>query len=579
MTYKTVRFSGIPASPGYAIAKAVVPVKRTDAPERAEVRDPDAERVRFRNAVAAAMRELEELRREAMEKFGGEKAEIFDGHRLFLGDPEFGGAIEAKIGEEKVNAEYALHEIAQMYIALFGEMDTELLQARAADIRDVAERVMRQLRGGADDGLASLAEECVIVASDLTPSETARMDARFVKGIVLASGSRTSHTAIMARSLGIPAVTGAGDQALEIPARATVIVDAAEGAVIVHPDEALLAEYRERRRRYETRKASLARLIGQPTLTSDGHRLELAANIGKLEDLEPALENGAEGIGLFRTEFLYMDRDGAPDEEEQFSIYKHVLERMDGKPVVIRTLDVGGDKDIPYLGLPREDNPFLGLRAVRFCLAREELFRAQLRALLRASAYGRLKIMFPMIAVYEEWHKARTMLEEEKRRLIGQGVAVAEDLEVGMMVEVPAAALSARQFAREADFFSIGTNDLIQYTMAADRVNEAVSYLYQPYHPAVLRLIAMVAEAAHEQNRWVGMCGEMAGDAEALPLLVGLGLAELSMSPASILPARERIAAISRERARRLAEEALTLRTEREARERVKAFWEQEGTS
>lgn len=572
MTTESAEWNGIAASPGYAMAKAVVLSSQAYVPERREIGDPAAEQKRFKTAVAAAEEELEAIIRAALERFGESKAEIFEGHRMLLGDPEFSGAILAKIEEQKLNAEYALYEIARMYIDMFAEMDTELLQARSADIEDVAERVMNHLRGVKSDDLAAITEDCVIVAGDLKPSDTARINPQLVKGIILAAGSRTSHSAIMARSLEIPAVTGAGEAVLQIPAGAMVIVDAMEGIVIAHPSPAQIAEYREKQKRYEVRKAELLELRDKSTFTRDGHRIELGANIGNLEDLEQVLANGAEGIGLFRTEFLYMERTSPPSEEEQFNIYKHVLEKMSGKPVVIRTLDVGGDKDIPYLGLPEEDNPFLGQRALRFCLAKEDLFRTQLRALLRAGVYGELKIMFPMIAVYEEWREARRMLDEERQRLVEAGIAVPERLEVGMMVEVPAAALSAGIFAEEADFFSIGTNDLIQYMMAADRTNESVSYLYQPCHPGLIRLIAMVAEAAHQANKWVGMCGEMAGDPAAIPLLVGLGLDELSMSATSILPARELVARISREQAARLVEQILTLKTEQEVQAQVSAF-------
>lgn len=537
----TREWRGIAASPGYAIARALVLKRETYTPDRRTVADPQAEEARFRAAVSAAREELAVLRQNALEQMGEQKAEIFDGHLLLLEDPELVDAVAEQIRGDRVNAEFALDAIAGMFIDTFRQMDNELLRARAADIRDVADRVMDRLRGVTRLDLASLKEPCVIIAHDLTPSDTARMNRQAVRGFVTEIGSRTSHSAIMARSLGMPAVVGAGDGIMAIPDGATVIVDAMDGLAIAHPAAAQLARYEALQEEYERRKAALAKLVNMPTRTKDGHAVKLMANIGQLEEVDDALANGAEGIGLFRTEFLYMDRQTLPDEDEQFQVYKHVLEKMGDKPVVIRTLDIGGDKELPYLDLPKESNPFLGLRAIRLCLDREDLFRSQLRALLRASSHGNLKIMFPMIAVMEEWQRAKAILLEEKARVVKQGVDVPETLEIGMMVEVPAAALNADAFAREVDFFSIGTNDLIQYTMAADRMNESLTYLYQPDHPAITRLVRMVIESAAKAGKWAGMCGEMAGDPAAIPRLVGLGLHEFSMSAGSILPAREQI--------------------------------------
>lgn len=537
----TREWRGIAASPGYAVARALVLHRETYTPERITVADPEEEAARFRDAVSAAREEVAQLRRRASDQMGEHKAEIFDGHLLLLDDPELVDAVLEQIRKERLNAEYALHGIAGMFIDTFRQMDNELLQARAADIRDVADRVMDRLRGISQVDLATLQEPCVIIAHDLTPSDTARLNKQAVQGFVTEIGSRTSHSAIMARSLGIPAVVGTGEGIMAIPHGAMVVVDAMNGTVIAHPAEEQLARYEALREEDERRKAALAKLVDEPTRTRDGHEVKLMANIGKLEDVEDALANGAEGIGLFRTEFLYMDREDLPGEEEQYQVYKHVLERMGERPVVIRTLDIGGDKALPYLALPQESNPFLGLRALRLCLDREDLFRTQLRALLRAAPHGNLKIMFPMIAVMEEWHQAKAILLEEKAHVEQQGAEVPATLEIGMMVEVPAAALHADAFAREVDFFSIGTNDLIQYTMAADRMNESVSYLYQPDHPAITRLIRMVIESAAKAGKWAGMCGEMAGDPAAIPRLVGLGLHEFSMSSSAILPARDQI--------------------------------------
>jgi phosphotransferase system enzyme I (PtsI) len=443
-------------------------------------------------------------------------------------------------------------------------MEDELLRERAADVRDVCGRVMNRLRGIETIDLSQLRDECIIIATDLTPSDTAQLNLEAVRGFVTEIGSRTSHSAIMARSLDIPAVVGVGPDIRKIQAGATVVMDASEGIILVDPSPEELALFREKKARYDKRKAELAQWVNRPTVSLDGHRIELAANIGNLEDVQKALDNGAEGIGLFRTEFLYMGRSELPTEEEQFNSYKFVLEKMAGKPVVIRTLDIGGDKELPYLDLPRESNPFLGQRALRLCLERQDMFRTQLRALLRASRYGNLKIMFPMIAVLDELLEAKRILEEERQKLVASGVEVASSMEVGMMIEVPSAAISADIFAKEVDFFSIGTNDLIQYTMAADRMNETVSYLYQPCHPAILRLIRSVVDAARQEGKWVGICGEMAGDLTAIPLLIGLGVHELSMSAGSILPARELIGQLSRTEWEALSKQALSMRGQRE---------------
>jgi phosphoenolpyruvate-protein phosphotransferase (PTS system enzyme I) len=559
-----VRLTGIAASPGIAIAKAYVLKKEQVVPQRQQVSAPSLEQGRFRAAVAAAKAELEAIRQSTLERLGEAKAEIFEGHLFLLKDPELVDAILGNIGEQKINAEYALYEVAQTFIDMFQTMDNELLQARAVDISDVCDRVMSHLRGVSHVDLAGLTEECMIIAEDLTPSDTARLNLQAVKGIINEVGSRTSHSAIMARSLEIPAIVGAGAGIMAIPNGTVIIADALLGEIIVHPTDEQLAEYRERKEQYDRRREELRKLKDVPTATADGHPIELAANIGKTEDLQKVLDNGAEGIGLFRTEFLYMDRSAFPTEDEQFSIYKHVLEKMNPKPVVIRTLDIGGDKELSYMELPKESNPFLGLRALRLCLERQDLFRTQLRALLRASIYGNLKIMFPMIAVLSEWHTAKELLLEEKGKLQEQGIPVAEQMEIGMMVEVPAAALTADAFAKEVDFFSIGTNDLIQYTMAADRMNESVSYLYQPCHPAILRLIQMVIEAARHEGKWVGMCGEMAGDSSATPLLMGLGLHEFSMSAGSILPTRELLSSLDYQTWAPLAIQALTLGSQQE---------------
>lgn len=554
---------GIAASSGIAIAKAY----RLETPhlvvEKKTVTDVEAEMARFDAAVAKAKTELEQIKNHALQTLGEDKAAIFSAHLLVLSDPELLNPIKEKISLEQVNAEYALDEVASMFVAMFEAMDNEYMKERAADIRDVTKRVLAHLLGVTMSNPSLISEEVVIIAEDLTPSDTAQLNRQYVKGFTTDIGGRTSHSAIMARSLEIPAVVGTKVVTAEIENGDLIIVDGLDGRVVVNPSEEELAQYNEKRARFEAQKAEWAKLVHEPTVTSDGYHVELAANIGTPDDVKGVLANGAEGIGLYRTEFLYMGRSELPTEEEQFVAYKTVLERMEGKPVVVRTLDIGGDKELPYLELPKEMNPFLGFRAIRLCLEMQEMFRTQLRALLRASVYGNLKIMFPMIATVDEFRQAKAILLEEKEKLVQAGVPVAE-FEVGMMVEIPAAAVLADQFAKEVDFFSIGTNDLIQYTMAADRMNERVSYLYQPYNPAILRLIANVIDAAHKEGKWAGMCGEMAGEELAIPILLGLGLDEFSMSATSVLRARSQLKKLSKEEAASLKETILSMNTAEE---------------
>jgi phosphotransferase system enzyme I (PtsI) len=560
----TKTIQGIAASSGIAIAKAY----RLETPnlvvEKKAVSDSQAEVARFEAAVAKAKEELEIIKQHALQQLGEDKAAIFAAHLLVLNDPELLNPIKEKIETERVNAEYALNETAAMFISMFEAMDNEYMKERAADIRDVTKRVLAHLLGVKISNPSLISEEVIIIAEDLTPSDTAQLNRQYVKGFATDVGGRTSHSAIMARSMEIPAVVGTKQVTTEVQNGDIVIIDGLDGQVVVNPSQDVLAYYEEKRARYEAQKAEWAKLVHEKTVTSDGYHVELAANIGTPDDVKGVLENGAEGIGLYRTEFLYMGRSELPTEEEQFEAYKTVLERMEGKPVVVRTLDIGGDKELPYLDLPKEMNPFLGFRAIRLCLEMQDMFRTQLRALLRASVYGNLKIMFPMIATLDEFRQAKAILLEEKEKLQREGVPVADDIEVGMMVEIPAAAVLADQFAKEVDFFSIGTNDLIQYTMAADRMNERVSYLYQPYNPAILRLISNVIDAAHKEGKWAGMCGEMAGDAIAIPILLGLGLDEFSMSATSILRARSQMKKLSKEEAASFKETVLSMSTAEE---------------
>jgi phosphoenolpyruvate-protein phosphotransferase (PTS system enzyme I) len=560
---------GIAASNGIAIAKAYRLVEPDLKVERKDIQNSEEEIKRFEEAIRQSQSELETIRDHAKKELGEEKAAIFEAHLLVLSDPEMTGSIKDKIKNEKVNAEFALKETADMFVSMFENMDNEYMKERAADIRDVTKRVLAHLLGVELPNPSLIAEEVIIVAEDLTPSDTAQLNRQFVKGFTTDVGGRTSHSAIMSRSMEIPAVVGTKEATKEIQNGDLVIVDGINGEVHVNPVPEVIESYKDKAEQFAKEKAEWAKLKNEKTYSSDGHQVELVANIGTPKDIEGVINNGGEGVGLFRTEFLYMGRDQLPSEDEQFEAYKTVLEGLNGKPVVVRTLDIGGDKELPYLNLPKEMNPFLGFRAIRLCLEDQDLFRTQLRALLRASVYGNLKIMFPMIATINEFREAKAILEEEKEKLIQNGTKVSDSIEVGIMVEIPSTAVMADQFAKEVDFFSIGTNDLIQYTLAADRMNERISYLYQPYNPAILRLVKMVIDAAHKEGKWAGMCGEMAGDETAIPLLLGLGLDEFSMSATSILKARSLIKKLNRSEMEQLASEALNKRTTAEVVELV----------
>ncbi|MBZ5751119.1 phosphoenolpyruvate--protein phosphotransferase [Metabacillus rhizolycopersici] len=555
---------GIGASAGIAIAKAY----RLEEPklivEKSSIENIEAEVQRFDDAIKQSTSELEQIKEHAFKELGEDKAAIFAAHLLVLSDPELINPIKDKMATEKVNAEFALQEVANMFISMFESMDNEYMKERAADIRDVTKRVMSHLLGVTIPNPSMISEEVIIIAEDLTPSDTAQLNRQYVKGFTTDIGGRTSHSAIMARSLEIPAVVGTKTVTADIENGVLVILDGLAGTVIVDPSADMVKEYEEKKAAYEAQKAEWAKLVNESTVSKDGQHVELAANIGTPEDVKGVLENGGEGVGLYRTEFLYMGRTQLPTEDEQFDSYKAVLERMEGKPVVVRTLDIGGDKELPYLDLPKEMNPFLGFRAIRLCLEEQDIFRTQLRALLRASTFGNLKIMFPMIATLGEFRQAKAILMEEKAKLQAEGVVVSETIELGIMVEIPSTAVMADQFAKEVDFFSIGTNDLIQYTMAADRMNERVSYLYQPYNPAILRLVKMVIDAAHKEGKWAGMCGEMAGDEIAIPILLGLGLDEFSMSASSILQARSQILKLSKAEMNAAIEQLLNMDTAEE---------------
>lgn len=561
---------GIAAANGIAIAKAYQLVTPDLSFDKKPIDNPNEEIKRLDQALEISKQELEKIKAHAKQEIGDEHAEIFSAHLLVLSDPELINPIKDKITTDNVMAEAALEETANTFIEIFKNMDNEYMRERAADIQDVTKRVMAHLLGVTFPDPALIDEEVVVIAHDLTPSDTAQLNRKFVKGFATDIGGRTSHSAIMARSLEIPAVVGTKEITNMVSHNDTVIVDGLKGQVIVNPSDDELTAYRKKQEDFAKQKEEWAKLKNEPTMTSDGEQVELVANIGTPQDVTGVLENGGEGVGLYRTEFLYMGKSELPTEEEQYEAYKSVLEQFGDKPVVVRTLDVGGDKEISYLDLPKEMNPFLGFRAIRFCLENESVFRTQLRALLRASAHGNLKIMFPMIATLEEFRQAKAILLDEKEDLKKEGKEVSDHIEIGIMVEIPATAVIAKQFAKEVDFFSVGTNDLIQYTMAADRMNERVSYLYQPYNPAILNLVNNVIEAAHSEDKWVGMCGEMAGDPIAIPILLALGLDEFSMSATSILPARTQLSHLSKEKLASYKEKILSMGTAEEVVEFIK---------
>lgn len=556
---------GIAASDGIAAAKAYMLVQPDLSFTETSIDDLEAEVKRLDDALAASKKELELIKAKATENLGAEEAEVFEAHLTILADPELIGQIKDKINSDKVNAEAALKSVTDMFISMFESMtDNAYMQERAGDIRDVTKRVMSHLLGVTLPNPALINEEVVIVAHDLTPSDTAQLDRNFVKGFITDIGGRTSHSAIMSRTLEIAAVVGSGNATSEIKDGDMVIIDGIEGDAIVNPSEAQLAEYKQKAADFAAQKAEWKLLKDAKSVTADGKEVTLAANIGTPDDVVGANDNGAEAVGLFRSEFLYMNSAELPTEDEQFEAYKKAIEGMNGKQVVVRTMDIGGDKELPYLPLPEEENPFLGYRAIRISLDRQDIFRTQLRALLRASAFGRLAIMFPMIATVNEFKQAKAIFEEEKANLVAAGVKVSDDIEVGMMMEIPAAAMIADKLAKYADFFSIGTNDLIGYTMAADRGNERVSYLYQPYNPSILRLVKRIIDASHAEGKWTGMCGEMAGDQVAVPLLAGLGLDEFSMSATSILKTRSLMKTLDTTKMQELADKALDCETAEE---------------
>jgi phosphoenolpyruvate-protein phosphotransferase (PTS system enzyme I) len=555
---------GIAASPGIAIGRAFV-LRPEGAPIAYAAGDAAAEQARFEAALAAGRIELTVLRANVARRVGESEAAVFDAHLMMLEDPSLAEEVARAI-EGGVSALDAVTQTIAVFTAMFEGMEDAYMRERAADVQDVGRRVIRHLTGTAAPDLSAIQEPRVIIAHDLTPSDTAQLDPATALGFATESGGRTSHSAIMARSLGLPAVVGTPELLAVVNDGDLVIVDGRAGVVVVNPEESVRADYELKAAREAADRAELAQLRELPAVTPDGHRVELAANVGTPRDVKGALANGAEGVGLYRTEFLFMDREELPTEDEQYEAYRAVVEGMCGRSVVIRTLDIGGDKQIPYLDMPREMNPFLGWRALRMCLDRPALFKTQLRALWRAGVHGDLKVMFPMVASLGEVRRAKAMLDEARAELVAEGTAAAESLSVGVMIEIPSAALIADHLAREVDFFSIGSNDLIQYTLAVDRMNQQIAGLYDPLHPGVLRLIAMVIDAAHKHGKWAGMCGEMAGDRSAVPFLLGLGLDEFSMSAVSIPEVKRQIRRLSAGECREVARRALETGTSDEVR-------------
>lgn len=566
-------YKGTGASAGIGIGRAVIVEEKELVIKRETVTDPAAEIQRFKGALEVSMKQTEALAEDLGKRVGEKEAEILKGHIMLLSDPMLVGEIETNIQNECMNAEYAIESVCTMYADMFASMGDELMQQRATDMRDIKTRMQKVLLGVASVDIAALPAGSVIVAKDLTPSMTAGINPANVTGIITELGGRTSHSAILARALEIPAVVALGGILEQVKDGDMAVLDGTEGTVLINPDDAVLAEYQNKRDAFLKEKKDLEQYIGQPSVTKDGVSVELVGNIGKPEDVDKVLQYDGEGVGLFRTEFLFMDRDSMPTEEEQFEAYRKVAVALDGKPVIIRTLDIGGDKEIPYMGLEKDENPFLGYRAVRFCLDRkDDVYRPQLRALLRASAYGNIKIMVPLVTCIEEYRQVKALVHEIMAELDREGIAYNKNIQLGIMVETAAASLIADIFAKEVDFFSIGTNDLTQYTMSVDRGNDKVSYLYSTFNPAVLRSIKRIITCAREAGIMVGMCGEAASDPMMIPLLLAFGLNEFSMSPSAILRARKMVTQYDTRELQAVADKAMSFATTAEVENYMREF-------
>jgi len=564
-----VIYKGIAGSEGIAAGRAYVYKNEQAEIDKASI---SAESItvelnRLDEGIRNSKAQLEELKVRVAAELDEGKAQIFEAHMMMLEDPEFVDAIKTAIKTDLANAAYAVLKTADFYISIFENIEDAYMRERAADIKDISSRLIRNIAGVSLQGLSGIGAPVIVVAHDLTPSDTALMNKHLVLGFTTDIGGGTSHTAIMARSLGIPAVLGMGDISRKISDGDYVIIDGLEGLVIINPDNEQQAEYKQKIREYREYRENLENQAYLPAVTIDGRRVEIAGNIGTPEDIDSVRTNGGDGVGLFRTEFLYMNRNALPTEEEQYDEYRKAAVGLEGKPIIIRTLDIGGDKKLSYLPLPEEMNPFLGWRAIRICLERKDIFKTQLRAILRASISGNILIMFPMISGVGEVREAKKVLEEAKTELRSENIRFDENIKVGIMVEIPSAAMTADVIAKEVDFFSIGTNDLCQYSLAVDRMNPKVSKLYQPLHPGILRLIKNVIDESHKHGKFTGMCGEMAGSIEACVILLGLGLDEFSMSAVSIPVIKNIVRKISCEKAEVIAEHALAMETPEEVLE------------
>lgn len=550
---------GNSASPGIAFGKALLLQDETYEVVKSEISSVDNEKKRLQDAVSKSKTELSKIRDIALEKLGPEKAQIFESHLLILEDPEMISKTEEIITNDKANADFALKNVATEFITIFESMDNDYMRERAADIKDVSDRIIKNILGVKSIDLSILEDEVILIANDLTPSNTATMNQNKVLGFLTEIGGKTSHTAIMARSLEIPAVVGLKDATSIIKDGDYVVINGETGVIHINPSDEEKNSYVELRDKYKGQRKELEVFVGKPSISVDGRKVKLEGNIGTPKDVDGVLSNDGEGVGLFRTEFIYMNSSSLPTENEQFEVYKEVLERMSSKDVVIRTLDIGGDKHLPYLDIGHEENPFLGYRAIRLCLDQTDIFKTQLRALLRASIYGKLRIMFPMISSLHELLDAKAILDECRGELDKESIKYADDIKVGMMIEIPSAAIMSNILAKHVDFFSIGTNDLIQYTCAVDRMSEKLQNLYSPFHPAVLNLINTVIKNAHANDCIVGMCGEAAGTKGMVPLLLGMGLDEFSMSPISILSVRKLISKLDSKKMEELSDKVLAM--------------------
>lgn len=559
---------GIPVSTGIATGKAIVIHQKSMQIPHRNIADADIEGEiqRFTEGIVQAKRQIAEIQKATLDKLDGDKAGIFNAHLLMLEDPEFLNLVESTIRREKLNAEYALETALDFYITALQAVEDPYLRERSVDLKDVGARLLRIMLREKSFPVFDIREKCVVVAGDLTPSETAQMDPKYIMGFITELGGPTSHTAIMAKALDIPAVVGCQNATSQIHTGDQVIIDGQTGEVWINPEPSVRNEYQNKESVWKSQKQDWLQLKNLPPVSADGRQIVLAANIGHAKDIPLALENGADGVGLFRTEFLFMDKNSLPTEEEQYQTYRKVLADMNGKPVIIRTLDIGGDKKLDYLPFSEELNPFLGYRALRLCLDRPDIFKTQLRAILRASTAGNLKVMFPMVSGMEELQKAKQIANEVQKELTLEGKPLHPAIEWGIMIEIPSAAMISDILAKEADFFSLGTNDLIQYTLAVDRTNEKVASLYEPFHPAILRLIKIVADNAHGAGKWVGMCGEMASDIRLLPVLTGLGLDELSVAPSAVLKIKKAFRSLDFQNCKAIAERALQLETAAEVR-------------